>query len=289
MLFNKNNNGSEEIYDLTGTFHASTDFKSIQEDVTAAEMEVGDLVGEAVMDAAQKDYDENKDSELLQAVRRPIAVLAVAYFARKTGLSVGETGRKLKVDENEKVPFEWMIDRDNLEMKERYYRAIDLLFRFLEKHASDLQAKPRHELTTVRTIQDFEDVYPIHGSRYTLHKMYPLLQEAEAMLLSKISQDLTSDQMKRAARRYVVLQALIIALKRWSLSVFPLEIARQFSPSHEGNRETQPATASEIQWQIVQFSEQANSALEELRHLQGDVYEGKAFPDNKRRNKFFTV
>ena len=74
-----------------------------------------------------------------------------------------------------------------------------------------------------------------------------------------------------------------------SLSVFPLEIARQFSPSHEGNRETQPATANEIQWQIAQFSEQANSALEELRNLQGDTYEGQLLPENDRRNKFFTV
>ena len=289
MLFNKNNNGSEEIYDLTGTFHASTDFKSIQEDVIAAEMEVADLVGEAVMNAAQEAYENDNNEQLLSAVRRPIAVLAVAYFARKTGLSVGETGRKIKVDENEKVPFEWMIDRDNLEMKERYYRAIDILFRFIEKYAPDLKADSRYDLTVVKTIQDFESVYPIRGSRYTLHTMYPLLQEAESLLKSKITKDLTDEEMKRAARRYVVLQALIIALKRWSLSVFPLEIARQFSPSHEGNRETQPATASEIQWQISQFTSQANSALEELRQLQGDVYEGKAFPDNKRGNKFFTV
>ena len=287
MLFNKNNNGSEEIYNLTGTFHAATDFKSIQADVAAAEMEVGDIVGEAVMTEAQEAYDNDGDLKLLDAVRLPIAILAVAYYARKTGLSVGETGRKIKVDENEKVPFEWMIDRDNLEMKERYYRAIDMLFRYLEK--SGKQPVPRFNLTVVKTIQDFEAVYPIHGSRYTLQMMFPLLQEAEASLMAKVKEDICSREMKAAAGRYIVLSALVIALKRWSLSVFPVEIARHFSPSHEGNRETKPATASEINWQIEQFTTQAESALQELRRLQGDFHTGSTFPANRKKNKFFTV
>lgn len=287
MLFNKNDKGSEEIYNLTGTFHAATDFRSIQADVAAAEMEVGDIVGEALMTEAQQAYDNNTDLELLEAVRLPIAILAVAYYARKTGLSVGETGRKIKVDENEKVPFEWMIDRDNLEMKERYYRSIDLLFRYLEKAGKD--PVQRFNLTVVRTIQDFETVYPIHGSRYTLQMMFPLLQEAESSLMAKIKGGTLTEDMMPAARRYVVLSALITALKRWSLSVFPVEVARQFSPSHEGNRETKPATASEIHWQIEQFTQQSATALQEVRSLLGQEQTGALLPNNDRKNKFFTV
>ena len=289
MLFNKNNNGSEELFELTGTFHASTDFRSVKADVAAAEMDVTDLIGEDIMQKAQEAYDTGTDNDLVDAVRLPVAGLAVAYYARKTGLSVGETGRKIKVDENEKVPFEWMIDRDNLEMIERYYRAMDLLFRFLEKK-NDLNFSPPHEaLTVVKTIQDFERVYPIHGSRYTLHKMFPLLSEAESILKRKTTANIDSDELKPAAARFIVLTALMTALKRWSLSVFPAEVARQFSPSHEGNRETQPASIDEIRWCIEQFEQQVNDALLEIHRLTGDLPSSAKLPDNRPEKKFFTT
>lgn len=288
MLFNKNNQGSSEIYELTGTFHAATDFKSIQADVAAAEMEVSDLIGEDIMKQAQKAYDTDSNKELLDAVRLPVACLAVAYYARKSGLSVGETGRKLKVDENEKVPFEWMIDRDNLEMKERYYRAIDLLFRYLDRENIQTSA-PRIQLTVIKTVQDFETVYPIRGSRYTFHMMKPLLLEAENSLKKKISADQISIELLPSCRRYVVLTALVTALQRWSLSVFPIEVARQFSPSSEGNRETKPASIEEINWCVKQFEKAAENALQEARTLLGNAPQGDSMPHNDRKHKFFTA
>ena len=53
-----------------------------------------------------------EEDKILVAVQRAVAFLAISRYARLTGLSHGDTGRKIKTDDNEKIPFEWMIDRD---------------------------------------------------------------------------------------------------------------------------------------------------------------------------------
>lgn len=289
MLFNKNNNGSEEIYQLTGTFHAATDFKSIETDVQLAESQVAGVAGSEVMEMATEAYASGTNQALLDAVRLPIACLAVSYYARKSGLSVGETGRKLKVDENEKVPFEWMLDRDNRELRERYYRAIDMMLEYISVNYPDIE-NSRRGPSIVKTIDDFESVYPINGSRYTLHLMRSLLAEAQESLEKKIaSEDISKLASMPAAIRYVVLTALTTALKRWSLSIFPVEIARQFSPSYQGNRENRAASIDEMRWCIEQFTEQSNSALIGVMIELGLTSDGRKLPKNDKKNKFFTA
>lgn len=296
MLFNKNNNGSQELYHITGKFHAATAFDSIRNEVIDAENQVRDLVGGEILAAAAEAYAATDPTEeqqqLLEAVRRPIACLAVQMHARLSGLSHGEGGRKIKVDENEKIPFEWMIDRDDQAMRERYYRALDGLFSFLSGKEELWKKCPLSSALSrciVKTVSQFETVYPIDGSHYTFFKILPLLLDAQESLQAKTGLDSDALMNDRRALKHIVLTALATALKRWSIVIFPASVARQFSPSYQGNRETAAATMEEIRICAENFTDEAADELRRIKSETTPDAEAGLKPKNDPRNKFFTV
>ncbi len=296
MLFNKNDNGSQELYRITGKFHAATAFDSIRNEVIDAENQVRDLIGDEILNAATEAYNTEEPTVeqqlLLEAVRRPIACLAVQMHAGLSGLSHGEGGRKIQVDENEKIPFEWMIDRDDQAMRERYYRALDGLFSFLSGREGLWKKCPLSSSLSsciVKTVTEFETVYPIDGSHYTFFKILPLLLDAQESLQAKTGFDNDALMNDRRAVKYIVLTALATALRRWSIVIFPTSVARQFSPSYQGNRETAAASMEEIRACAENFT---NEAAAELRRIKAETSPDTGAglkPKNDPRNKFFTV
>lgn len=283
-----------ELYQITGTFKASTDFTVIANDIEDATAELCTTIG-PVVEQVQKNYTDGEENDTLKLVQRVIASRALCYFAKNTGLSHDSTGRKLKVDENEKIPFEWMIDRDDRELKERYYRALDRLYLHLEKEDSEEWkkcsiSKQRAELF-VKDFNVFESVYPLNGSRYTFYKLIPLMLEAQKRLAIILkSNDSLPDNP--GTSKYIILKALVIALERWNLNIFPLEISRGFSPSYQGNKETQPATLAEIDRTKAALSSQAEEALKALLieiNKDNPTTGASLLPKNDRTNKFFTT
>lgn len=309
MLFNKDMHGSRELYELSGTFQASTDFHGIESEIDTATAEVAAIVGDEIIAAADKAYNapipSKQQAALSLAVRKPIAYLAIALHARLNGLSHGETGRKLKVDDNEKIPFEWMIDRDDREMRERYYRAIDALIRFLEGSGETAwkaaAAKQRTANCIVKGLADLEDVYPIEHSYYTFYKLVPILLEVQNGRLCQVLGTETVAALiaggtqvagvRALAIRFLVLQAMVQAVQRWSVDVFPLAVARRFAPSYQGNKENRAATMEEIDWYLSKLSLQAKSAELELRDAAaGNPWkDASLLPENRLDKKYFTV
>ncbi len=295
-LFNRDNNGSTELFQMTGTFQASTRYEAIANDIDDATEELRSIIGEVVA-SAEQDYAESKDSTTLHLVQRVVAAGALCFFAKKTGLSHGGTGRKMKVDENEKIPFEWMIDRDDQELKERHYRALDRLLSHLESEGSE-EWKKSPAFTTrtqlqVKTLAQFETVYPISGSSYTFYCLTPLMLEAQNTLLKKLALAKASDLPDIPdTTKCIVLSALATALERWSLNIFPLEISRRFAPSYQGNKETASATATEIaHTRRVFLREAADAAVSIYRtvHKNNPTPDTPVMPKNDKQNKFFTA
>lgn len=302
MLFNKNNNGSLEIFQLSGSFEANTPYSAIATEITAATIDVAAIVGDGVVSQAEQIYaaatPTADELELLDTVRRPIAFLAVGNYARITLLRHDATGRKMVTGDNEKVPFEWMIDRDDRELRERYYRSLDTLFAYLTKIDNpawkESDAYRRASASLVPSLSAMEDVYPVDHSQYTYYMLLPLMLEAQAKLLKKMElTDITSfsPELLPAARKYIVLKALVTALRRWALSVFPTDVARQFAPSYQGNREKRVATTEEIDWAAGKLEAQALEAEAEiLDEIKGNPYQGfPLVPENDPRNKYFTT
>lgn len=302
MLFNKNNEGSLEIYNLSGAFEANTPFSAIASEVISATTDVAAIIGNAVIEAAQTIYNKqtptDEERTFLDTVRRPIAFLAVGNYARITLLRHDATGRKMVTGDNEKVPFEWMVDRDDRELRERYYRAMDALFAYLTKTNvsawKETDAYKRASASLVDSLSKMEEVYPVDHSQYTYYMLLPLMLEAQAKLLKEIKKSDKSgipEGVRPAAARFIVLKALITALRRWALSVFPTEVARQFAPSYQGNKEKQVATKEEIDWAIGKLEAQAAEAeAEVIEDVKGNPYKGfPLVPENDPKNKYFTT
>lgn len=307
MLFDKVQNGSEELNSLTGQWFASTPFYLIRTEIDFAAQELGSIVGSEVVDAAEEAYLAGADPDFVDAVRLPVAFRAIARYAQLSGVSHEGTGRKVKMDDNEKMPFEWMIDRDDRAMLDRYYRALDSLFRFLEKkQTASWLSSPVRDLVgrcIVRNLNEFERFYPVDGSQYAWHLFVPLVVDAqenvvepfvgaeiwERILSADGSDDVTALRLRSRAALLAVLIALVTAARRWSLDILPLSVARRFSPSYQGNRESRAAETREIDWFIEKTTAQIAQVKDDLKKLAGTAGEACLLPENDPTNKFATV
>nr|DAQ85600.1 MAG TPA: hypothetical protein [Caudoviricetes sp.] len=307
MLFDKVQNGSEELNSLTGQWFASTPFYLIRTEIDFAAQELGSIVGSEVVDAAEEAYLAGADPDFVDAVRLPVAFRAIARYAQLSGVSHEGTGRKVKMDDNEKMPFEWMIDRDDRAMLDRYYRALDALYRYLEKNeVASWISSPMRALTgrcIVRNLNEFERFYPVGGSSYAFHLFVPLIVEAQENAVEPFvgeevwkriypevaESDETAMRLRSRAALLSVLTALVTAARRWSLDILPLSVARRFSPSYQGNRESRAAETKEIDWFIDKTNAQIAQAKDELKKLAGASGEAELLPKNDPANKFATV
>src|SRR5690606_14549488 len=123
----------------------NNDFNKISQDIILAEEELIKIVGAGVYDRAKAFYDmsdEDKelhpdkvtDAALLERVQMPIAIYATFMMYRKNDISHESSGRKFKIDpENEKLPWQWQLDRDDEIQLESYYRSIDRLIDWMDE------------------------------------------------------------------------------------------------------------------------------------------------------------
>ena len=324
QLFNKENNGSVELNRLTGTFAAAANYDLIEQEILFATNEVAGLVGNDVIEEASNQYLSGVipkpgghgiilptvilNQEFVDAVRLPIAVLAVSRWVQRTTLTHGNSGRKVKADDNEKVPFSWMLDRDDQAMTEQYYRSLDALYTYLEANSvpewEESGKKRAFDGSLVKSLPELEAIYPIDGSYFLYYRLQSLVLEIQEMrlrgFLGKKWADITAEEVAEddrnllnLARRYAVLKALTVAVRRWSLEAFPLKIARRFSPSYQGNTQSAAATMKEIDWFVGNIEQQ----LKEIQDLMtaemngGESgWEGNALvPPGCRRDKFYSV
>ena len=97
MIFNKNKNGAKELRELTGSYYANNSFSKISGDIEVATEELTVLIGEPVMQLAEKYYQNGEDNELVRKVQRPIAIMATLRMYQKNDLSHEDDGRKFKM------------------------------------------------------------------------------------------------------------------------------------------------------------------------------------------------
>lgn len=298
-----------ELQILTGTFAASNNFDAIAQEIVSATQAVGALVGLSVIEKAESEYLTGGSSDFYNAVRMPVAVLAVLYHSRNNLVSHEDAGRKFKADENEKMPFEWMIDRDERAQRDKYYRSLDALYAFLEENRVpewiDSYIRKNRLQSIVRSIEEFEEVYPLDHSWYVYYmcqnlvievgstKVRPMIgpEKWAAIHGTTLSED--DHALLKVCQRFAILMALKTGVQRWGLEVFPLQIARRFAPTYQGNRSSRAATLEEINAYLAGLDQQLEDIREEIAELISDgqnPYDGfDPMPHNDRRNKFFSA
>jgi hypothetical protein len=208
MIFNKSNNGTAELRKHMGSLYKSTDFDTMLHDVTIASEDLAQIIGQAMFNAAETHYlsanfqkpepsdDEKFLDSIVLAIQAPIAFYAYSSYSPNADISHESTGRKVKIDnEREKIPFEWLLDRDDEATLNKAHKATERLLRFLDENiakepvvthwkGSDAY-KLAHSLF-VNNASDFDSVYPIESSRRLFIKLCPFINRAEVLHIKPI-------------------------------------------------------------------------------------------------------
>lgn len=272
MLFNKDSNGTAELKKLIGYLYADVNFDNLKTDIILAEEEIIRLVGQAVYRRALKHYHSSSfnpdaeditdnyssgsgsasgsgepsdlDDNLVLYIQLPVAINAALEFVKSQDVSHEDTGRKVKIDtDNEKIPFEWMLSRDNANQLRKYYKTVDRLIQFLEDYEDyisewkDSASQQMARELFIKNAREFNNIYPIDNSRRFFVTILPFIKEAERVYIKPSITDSLYDEIKAelvdgnvsAANRIVLdyinnslaLYSLSIAVKRLDFDAIP--------------------------------------------------------------------
>lgn len=305
MIFNKQNNGAQELRELTGNYYANNKFNKIAGEIDLAAEELAALVGDDVMNLVEKYYaepGEGADAELVRKVQRPIAILATLRMYRKNDLSHEDDGRKFKMatDGSEKLPWEWQLDRDDVLHLEEYYRAVDVLIRYLNKKQlkewTETASYKLSQTLIIRNGEAFDSYFPIDRSERMYLMLTPFIREAQMLTVKRAygggwdellqEKDVPETEAHFAACKAVALLAMSMALRRLSLSAIPGGVIRKFM-TENGMGESEPASLKDVERVAGWMADDAVTWVNEMKLARdGGPVEYELLPKNDRRNKY---
>ena len=187
--------------ELTANYYANNDFTKVIGEIELATEELAQLVGSKVIELAENYYlnpeKEGTDTGIVRKVQRPIALLATLRLYQKNDLSHEDDGRKFKVatDGSEKLPWEWQLDRDDALHLEEYYKAVDMLIRYLNdkelKEWTDSDMYKSTQMLIIRNGGSFDTYFPINRLCFNLEVLHEIViilcrQHYSAPFLSNI-------------------------------------------------------------------------------------------------------
>jgi hypothetical protein len=261
MIFNKSNNGSDELLTATGSYYKSNDFARIEMEVELAQEEVAELIGSAVMERADifyngdnyQDDDEqyDVDNSLVKRLQACVGMLAAIRYYQAVDVSHEDSGRKVKIDStNEKLPWEWMLEKDNAVQLRKYHRVTDLLIKYLELHEDDIEewAESNAQKTArglfISNAEMFDTIFPIDKSRAFYLRVLPFNKRVQEKyikdilgttvydtLIEELQADNVSEdnaEMLTYVREAIPWKVMEMAIKSLSLQVIPEGVVQQF-------------------------------------------------------------
>lgn len=306
MIFNRDNNGSKELRDLTGNYYANNDFDKIITDIELAAEEVSGLIGAELYKKVEEWYREKKengDQELIKKVQRPIALLATLRMYQKNDLSHEDDGRKFKIatDNSEKLPWEWQLDRDDARHMEDYYKAVDALIRYLNtsdvKEWKESRTYKMSQLLLIRSGADFDIYFPIDKSERTFMLLLPFIKEAQLLYVKKaygngwdaLLKLEESNEMHFAACKAVTLLGMSIALRRMQLKIIPAGVIRGYV-SASGAMDGDPASIEDIKLLSEWMKDDAMVWIDEMKKARdGGPVTYNLLPENDKHNKYMRL
>lgn len=308
LLFNQTLNekgsmaeGSKELKGLLGFIDADLNLKNLLPDIITATNDVIDLIGIEVYNKAIEAYNKGNTTEIdkpfVYSVRYPIAVNAYRLYSPSNDLAHTNNGRKMRQDDGEKLPFQWMLDSDNTALEKRYYRAMDDLIKFLDR------SKIEYELTTtlytiwtnsdafmatqrlfIRTVAEFDEAFPIQ-SRLLLIKLAPGISKCEqyeirprvsdekfntlksALKSNTAITDATDLELIRLIREASAAYSLAWAMPRLSVQLYPEGVLQHVTSDKATTKGAKPTLKNETEIARQAFREDANRAFTAIEKL----------------------
>lgn len=204
LLFNKNDRGSEEIKNAIGFVDADLTFRNLKEDIYTATDDFITIIGQPLYENLINIYEAIEPSEIdtdfLRRAKYIIALDAYRNYAKEGDIAHTNNGRVNRIEEHQKIPFEWQIEKSNKSLERKYYKALNAFILFMDKNISAWKGtdayKTSHELF-IRNVQDFETYFHIDGSRLLMIKLSPGIRKTEIeQIIPRIGKD-TYNELKQ--------------------------------------------------------------------------------------------
>lgn len=324
MLFNKNNQGIQEVKRLLGFVYANLNFKDLVPSLLLAEAAVIRFTGKEIFAAAEARYSTGEYSTELTSTNKldqlvhkfQLAILLTGYreFARNNDLQHSEAGHTITVTDESKPAFEWMIERDDRALVQKSFKALDLLLDFLETEAdtegfsawknSNARKNLRGQL--LYSAGQFDEVYRIDQSLRFFILVMPLMRTVERRkilpvigearynsLLTKIknAENITEAEatlLKAIAEPlcfYTVKEALLFH----SDDEMPESLLQSYLPD-KANRKNSGDSKLELAKRIKEEADERLMELQQfIRKLEqtGEYVAPPTLPENSDNNLFF--
>ena len=314
MIFNKNNNGAQELRDLTGNYYANNDFNKIRSDIKAASYYLTKVIGDDVYVRAIDAYQKNEESgtgegqiadvpKFIELVQRPIAIMATLQMYRKNDVSHEDSGRKVVVtsDGTDKIPWEWQLDRDDAIHMEEYYQAVEQLIDYLNKTElkewMESEQKRLADTLLIRSGREFDKYFPIQSRERMYLLMVGSIREVQMRYIRPAygtekwaellgDRSTPENEVRFAACKATALLSMSLALLRMPLQLIPGGVVRSYM-SENGMRESLPASLDDVKRLASWLDQDAKDWIVQMKDLRdGNTGDISLLPENDRRNKF---
>lgn len=306
----KNN---DQLRALTSSWYASNDFDRIKQDIELETEDLAKIVGDEIIEMAQiiadKEAPTDEEKMLLNRVSLPIALMAVFRYGQ-SNVVAHDQKRIIKLDaENEKLPWEWMLDRDDAAHLSKAQRAVDRLIDFLDK--SDIEAwtmsnqrKAAKALFVYNTAL-FAEYYPVVNSARFFMLAIPLLKEIQVtrikdalgadykpLLEAVQAGDISSDKVDLLdmVRRAQVLATIALAVRRLNIQVLPEGLIKAVRSEGSSVNANKPTSVEDVRFFEIRMNDDADKFIDKIKRERNKAtpenLNYKMLPNNDPKDKF---
>lgn len=305
---------NKELRKLTGSWYASNDFDRIEQDIELETEELAKLIGDDLIEKAQDIADSSTptadEKKFLKRVQLPVALMAMYQFFQSNIVSHDQSTRKVKLNrENESLPWEWMLDRDDAAHLSKAQRAVDRLIAFLDKSDyAEWNNSPNKKTARslfVNNTEIFGEYYPIDNSARFYYLAVPLLREIQVVhlkpilaedyqpLLDNFQDDDLSEYQKELldyVRRAQVMATIALAVRRLNTKVLPDGIVKALKSEGQTVNATRPANVDEISYFSKRMELDAFDYIDKIKRKRfensPEYLDYQLLPKNDPKNKF---
>ncbi len=311
MIFNKANNGADELQQVSGIYYQSNDFRVIESEIKSACRDIQHLIGEPLYRRALDAYNANDNNpinkELVVCVQSSVASLAMSRFYQQNSLSHEDSGRRVKIEDGtEKMPWAWQVDRDDRALLDRYYRSLDALYQFAaQNEIEEWSESPLcRDIQTciIKDMPTFQRSFPIDNSYRMFFTIVPFMIDVQKIDIEPIVKDIMpeligADVSEEYAdilyhcQRLIPLLTIISVVKRMTIRVLPDMVVRNYTASFEGSKGSNSVDEQATRHFINVLEGEVEKAKKELQRAvtKRDVNVAENLVPNNSANKKYCI
>lgn len=272
-----------EFKNALGFVDSDFKFPKLKPHIVSATNALVEIIGLPTYIIIRDAYVAGNKAPLVERAQTAICLQAYNYFSKINDLSHGPNGRKMRNDENQANPFEWMTIKADDEQQRLAYRAIDDLITYLDANEASWKQSDAYKAThklLIRNTAEFDSYYTIN-SRLLFLKLSPGIAQCETRNIiprigdtiyqalktkRKAGTDLTENEklLLSHVQEACAYYALSWGLPRLQLTLFPDGVLYSTRSDRSSISARKAAEAMEVDSMSQKFQKDADYALREI-------------------------